>query len=248
MVQLNPEKNANSPTAMALALGFWSAVLVVFFNILSSMLMIPSWFLNPVLPWRGIESYASTFDFFQIASMIPGFLVILPFLPMMAAIHYSSQPDHKAYTMLGIAFASISVAMLGFQYYSQFTVVRYNLMSGEQPALGLFVLGNPHSFFWPLETLGYGFMSLSTLFAAFAFSRGPLERWIRALMIFNGVLGIGGMVAYPLEIPTVAVLSGLFLWTLVFPALTILLAIRFRRRMHRTVLKHDVSGNERSTA
>lgn len=235
MVQLTLDKNANSPTTITLALGFWSALLVVFFNILSSILMIPSWFLNPILPWRGIETYASTFDFFQIASMIPGFLVVLPFLPMMAAIHYSSQLDRKAYTMLGVAFASISVAMLSIQYYSQVTVVRYNLMSGEQPALGLFVLGNPHSFFWPLETLGYGFMSLSTLFATLAFSSRPLERWIQALMIFNGVLGIGGMIAYPLEIPRVAVLCGLFLWTLVFPALTILLAIYFRRRMHTIV-------------
>jgi hypothetical protein len=231
MAQLNLQKNANSSTDMTLALGFWSAVLVLFFNVLSSMLMIPSWFLNPILPWQGIESYASTFDFFQIASMVPGFLVVIPFLPMVAAIHYSSPPDRRAYTMLGVAFASIGVAMLGFQYYSQFTVVRHNLMNGQDPALGLFVLGNPHSFFWPLETLGYGFMSLSTLFAAFAFSEGSLERWIRALMIFNGVLGIGGMIAYPLEIPTVAVLCGLSLWALAFPALSILLAIRFRRRM-----------------
>jgi hypothetical protein len=146
--------------------------------------------------------------------------------------------------MLGVAFASISVAMLGFQYYSQFTVVRYNLMSGEQPALGLFVLGNPHSFFWPLETLGYGFMSLSTLFAAFAFSRGPLDHWIRALMIFNGVLGIGGMIAYPLEIPTVAVLCGLSLWTLVFPALTFLLVVSFRQRLHGCVSKRAARSTE----
>jgi hypothetical protein len=235
MARLTLDRNVNSPTALTLALGFWSAVLVTFFNVVSSILMIPSWFLNPILPWRGIESYAATFDFFQIASMIPGFLVVLPFLPMMSAIHCSSKPDHKAYTMLGVAFASLSVAMLGFQYYSQFTVVRYNLMSGEQPALGLFVLGNPHSFFWSLETLGYGFMGLSTLFAAIAFSGGSLERWIRALFIANGALGIAGIIAYSLEVPTVAVLSGLSLWTLIFPALTILLAIHFRRRMHRNV-------------
>ncbi|HLO29551.1 MAG TPA: hypothetical protein VK249_10475 [Anaerolineales bacterium] len=235
MAQLTLDKNTTSSAAVTLALGFWSAVLVIIFNVLSSILMIPSWFLYPILPWQGIESYASTFDFFQIASMIPGFLVVIPFLPMMAAVHYSSPPGRKAYSMLGVAFASIAVAMLGFQYYSQFTVVRYNLMSGEEPTLGLFVLGNPHSFFWPLETLGYGFMGLSTLFAAFAFFGGPLECWIRALFIVNGVLGIGGMIAYPLEIPTVAVLCGLSLWALIFPALTILLAIRFRRGMHRGV-------------
>jgi hypothetical protein len=235
MVQLNSEKNVNSPTSITLALGFWSAVLVVFFNLVSSILMVPSWFLSPILPWQGIESYSSSFDFFQIASMIPGFLVVVPFLPMMVAIHYSSPPDRKVYTMLAVAFASISLAMLSFQYYSQVTVVRYNLMSRDQPAIGLFVLGNPHSFFWPLETLGYGFMGFSTLFAAFAFSGGLLEHWIRTLFIINGALGIGGIIAYPLEVPTVAVLAGLFLWTLIFPALIILLAIHFKRRMYKNI-------------
>ena len=226
-----PAKIPVSPIAIPLALGFWSAVLVTIFNISSSFLMIPSWFVNPITPWRGIEAYASTFHFFQIASMLPGFLVVLPFLPMMAAIHYSSPPERKIYSMLGIAFAGISVTMLGFQYYSQFTVVQYNLTSGEQQSLGLFVLGNPHSFFWPLEALGYGFMGLSTLFAGFVFSGGVLERWIRGLFVANGVLGIAGILAYPLEVTTVAVLSGLALWTLVFPASAILLAINFRRMM-----------------
>lgn len=231
MTQQIPAKKASSLLAIPLTLGLWSATLVTFFNVVSSILMIPSWFQNPIIPWRGIESYASTFDFFQIASMIPGFLVVLPFLPMMAAIHYCSSLDRKVFSMLGVAFAGISVTMLGFQYYSQFTVVRYNLVSGEQQALGLFVLGNPHSFFWPLEALGYGFMGLSTLFAGFVFSEGSLERWIRVLFLANGLLGIGGIVAYPLEVTTVAVLSGLALWCFVFPASTILLAINFRRRL-----------------
>jgi hypothetical protein len=157
---------------------------------------------------------------------------------MMAAIHYTSPADRRAFTMVGIAFATISVSILGFQYYSQVTVVNYNIMAGGEPALGLFVLGNPHSFFWPLEILGYGFMSLATFFAAFAFTGTTLARWIRALFIANGALGIGGMVAYPLEVTTVAVLSGLALWTLVFPAATILVAISFRRSMDRQASSH----------
>jgi hypothetical protein len=231
MTQQIPARKSSSPLAIPLALGFWSAVLVTLFNISSSLLMIPSWFINPITPWRGIEAYASTFQFFQIASMLPGFLVVLPFLPMMAAIHYISPPERKVLSMLGIAFASICVAMLGFQYYSQFTVIQYNLTNGEQQGLGLFVLGNPHSFFWPLEALGYGFMGLSTLFAGPVFGKGRLERWIRGLFISNGLLGIAGIVAYPLEVTTVAVLSGLVLWTVVFPVSTILLSINFRRRM-----------------
>jgi len=232
MAQNSLEKKSTFPTTTyPLVLGFWSAVLVTLFNILSSIVMIPSWFLNPIAPWHGIEAYASTFDFFQIASMIPGFLVVLPFLPMMAAVHYSSAEDRRVYSMLGIAFAGISVAMLGFQYYSQITVVHYNLMHGEEQALGLFVLGNPHSFFWPLEALGYGFMGLSQLFAGFAFSAGAPELRIRFLFILNGFLGVAGIVAVPLEVTTVALLSGLALWTLIFPLSTILLAISFRRRL-----------------
>jgi len=217
--------------AIPLTIGFWSAVIITFFNVTSSFLMILSWSLNPITPWHEIEAYASTFDFFQIASMVPGFLVVIPFLPMMAAIHYSSPPERRILSMLGIAFAGISVAMLGFQYYSQFTVVRYNLTSGEHQALGFFVLGNPHAFFWPLEVLGYGFMSLSTLFAGFVFSTSVLQRWIRGLFVTNGVIGIAGILAYPLGISTMAFLSGLALWTLVFPASTVLLAINFKRKM-----------------
>jgi hypothetical protein len=231
MAQPTPDKNAGTSTTPTLALGFWSAVLVTFFNVVSSIMMIPSWFRNPITPWRGIETYAASFEPFQIASMLPGFLVVLPFLPLMAAIHFSSRPDRKAFSMLGIAFAAICVGMLGFQYYSQITVVRYNLTSGELQGLGLFVLGNPHSFFWPLEALGYGFMGISTLFAAFAFSGTCLERWIRTLFLAGGVLGIGGVLALPLEVTTVAILSGLALWTVVFPASTILLAVHFRQRM-----------------
>lgn len=163
--------------------------------------------------------------------MIPGFLVVLPFLPMMAAIHYTSAPDRRVFSMTGITFAAVSVGMLGFQYYSQVTVVSYNIALGEEPALGLFVLGNPHSFFWPLEVLGYGFMSLATLAAAFAFSEEPFARWIQVLFIANGALGIAGMVAYPLDVTTVAVLSGLALWTAVFPAAMVLVAASFRRRI-----------------
>jgi hypothetical protein len=175
--------------------------------------------------------------------MIPGFLGVLLFLPMVTAIYYVSSPDRKVFSMLGVVFAGISVAMLGLQYYSHVTVVRYNIMRGELEALSLFVLGNPHSFFWPLECLGYGFMSLSTLFVVFTFSRGSLERWIRFLFIANGALGIGGLVVYPLEVTIVAVLCGLSLWTVVFPSSTFLLAINFRRRIHEseTVLQMDTS-------
>jgi hypothetical protein len=231
MSQITPDKNAGTSTSPTLALGFWSAVLVTLFNITSSILMIPSWFRNPITPWRGIETYAATFDPFQIASMLPGLLVVMPFLPLMAAIHFSSRPDQKVFTMLGIAFAGISVGMLGFQYYSQITVIRYNLTSGELPSLGLFVIGNPHSFFWPIEALGYGFMGMSTLFAAFAFSGNPLARWIRFLFLTGGVLGMGGILAVPFEVTILAMLSGLALWTVVFPASTILLAINFKKRM-----------------
>jgi hypothetical protein len=74
-------------------------------------------------------------------------------------------------------------------------------------------------------------MSLSTLFAGFVFSTGVLERWIRGLFITNGVIGIAGILAYPLGLSSMAFLSGLALWTLVFPASTILLAINFKRKM-----------------
>jgi hypothetical protein len=79
-----------------------------------------------------------------------------------------------------------------------------------------------------LETLGYAFLSLATLFISPVFESGTLERWIRSLFIVSGAVGIFGVIVAPFDQPYL-IFAGLGLWSLAFPISTILLSIFFRR-------------------
>ena len=68
----------------------------------------------------------------------------------------------------------------------QLTLVRQNLYSD------VFAMDNPLSIMIVIEALGYGFMGLATLSTAFVFTNGKVEKAIRWLFIFNGILGVRG--------------------------------------------------------
>src|SRR5207245_10611521 len=84
-----------------------------------------------------------------------------------------------------------------------------------------------NSFTYSVDLLGYSFMSLSTLFAAFVF-RGPgLEKTVRWFMIANGLIlpFIALQIFYH---PLIWIAS---LWGVTLPGSTISLATLFRRKL-----------------
>ena len=125
-------------------------------------------------------------------------------------------------------------AIQSINYYVELAVISPNILIGETEGLALFVWANPYSIFIALEALGYGFMSLATLFVAPIFTKGKLERSIRWLFIVNGVIGIAGIIGYALNIGYMVILGGLLAWDILFPITTALLAVLFRR-IRRTV-------------
>jgi hypothetical protein len=56
--------------------------------------------------------------------------------------------------LLGLAFAGIYTAVLGAAYWVQLTYVPWNLLRGSTEGLTPWVMWNPASFFWPLESSG----------------------------------------------------------------------------------------------
>ena len=210
--------------------GFWSAVVVAVFNVASSILMIVSWTTTPFSKWSGIERFAESFSTFQMLSMLPGLVVVIAFIPMMAAIHYLAPRQKQIFSSIGLIFGCIGTTLLGFQYYSQLTSIRQSLLSGALDGLDLFVVGNANSVWWPIETLGYGFMGLATLFAAFVFSSQGCGGWIKRLFVANGVLSVAGLFAYPFSLGTSAILLGLLVWVVIFPISVTLIAIDMLKR------------------
>jgi hypothetical protein len=79
-----------------------------------------------------------------------------------------------------------------------------------------------------IEILGYFFMGLSMLFIAPIFQSGRLEKLIRWLFVFNGILGIGGATGFALNLDWRILIGGLILWTIVMPVTTALLAYWFK--------------------
>jgi hypothetical protein len=188
------------------SLGFWSAIIMTIAVIFS-----------------GITATTAM----KIPSLVSGIILIPIFILLMACIHEFSPADKKIYSRLGLLFTIGYAVLIGFNYYLQLTLVRKNLYTA------VFAMDDPQSIMWVIEVLGYGFMGLATLSAAFIFTNGKLEKVIRWLFIINGVLGIGGMIGYALGWSLNVLLGGLIVWDIIMPLSSLLLAVLFRRTLRK---------------
>ena len=167
----------------------------------------------------------------KIPSLLSGITLVPIFMVFMACIHEYAPSDMKFFSRLGLLFSTGYATLIGFNYYMQLTLVRQNLYSD------VFAMDNPLSIMIVIEALGYGFMGLATLSTAFVFTNGKVEKAIRWLFIFNGILGVGGIIGYALGLNMNILLGGLIVWDIIMPISSVLMAILFRR-----VLKKDIAS------
>ncbi len=213
----------------AIQLGFWSSLLTAIFTVMFAV----STFVFLAPDWKGIQSYASSFNSLQMIPVIPPIAFALTNIIVMVSLHYHVSEDRRIFTLLGIAFATIYATIICSNAYLQLFVVRLNILQGQLEGLALLAMPNLRSVFFGLEALGYGFLSVATLVVSPAFTGGRLANWIRGLFVVNGVIGIYGVIIAPLDNP-VLILAGLGLWNLVFPVSMILLCIYFKNAGRRT--------------
>jgi hypothetical protein len=188
------------------ALGFWSAVIA-----------------TVALVFSGITATTAM----KIPSLVSGLLLVPAFVVLMACVHNYAPAERKTFSRLGMLFALGYAVLIGFNYYMQLTLVRQGLYQDA------FDMSSPLSVMWVIEVLGYGFMGLATLSAAWIFRGGIMENAVRWLFVTNGVLGIGGMIGYALGWSLSLLLGGLIVWDIIMPTSTILLAILFRGSQQR---------------
>jgi hypothetical protein len=182
-------------------LGLWSAIAATILVIIA-----------------GITATASIQPF----ATIMGFLLTPSFLVVMACIHGYASESRKVFSLVGLSFTIIYATLISINYYIQLTFVNQTTFD-----VSLFSMTDPQSMMWVIEVLGYFFMGLATLFAALVFGSGRIERIIRWLFIVNGILGIGALIGYGLNVPLEIMLGGLIVWDIVMPASTALLAYLF---------------------
>ena len=157
------------------SIGRWSAILAAgfgiaysVFQIFSELRMIPHpqdmfWLFAPSLP------------------LAPSFLIA------MICLHYYVEPNIKLFTAISVAFAVLYCADVSLVYFTQLTVVLPAQLSNQINEKQV-LLFDRRTFLMAVDCLGYFFMSLSTLFAAFAFANDQRNKWLYRGLLFNGLL------------------------------------------------------------
>jgi hypothetical protein len=227
---MNAIPETTTPQKPAIILGFWSAIFASVLMILFVLTAIATSLMLPMKAWNGIQTYAENFNFLDMASFIPAFFLAPTMVILIACINAIASESKKIFSQIGLAFAIVYATIIPTNYYLQLFVVRLNLQDGTLEGLSILAQPNLHSIFFALETLGYGFLSLATLFVSLVFTSGKLEVWMRTLFIVSGAVGIFGVLIAPFDQPYL-IFAGLGIWSLAFPISTILLSIFFRRSL-----------------
>jgi hypothetical protein len=189
--------------------GFWSAFAVAFFYSAWDVGFVASFFLK--FPWDLILQWAPS-------AFIPAAWVVL-----MVSVDRWAPEERRVLSEVAVAFGVVYAALSTSTYFLQLTVAIPKEVMGAGSQLGPLLWEQPRSLPYATDILGYTFMSLSALFAAFVFTRQGRERSVRWALIVSGlpafVLPIQ-MFWLPAEIAAAPTLVG-------FPAVGILLARLF---------------------
>ena len=170
-----------------LRLGFYSAVLLTVFTVISfvlGMMAVPP--AGPYCPGDCMEyPYLNSLDHYphDYYWMYVSVFQLMIYLVFMISVYFAAPPEKKIYGFIGVALAIITVMVLLADYFVQFTVVPVSLMKGETDGIALLTQYNGNGLFIALEELGYILMGLSFLCMAPLFSKAnKLELALRRIL------------------------------------------------------------------
>jgi len=203
--------------------GYWSAFLASLFSIIYIFGQLAEW-LNLLGSGGGPENASTPLGL--IVLLTPSLLLGSSFAVLMISVHYYAPEDKKIWSHAGVIFATIYTVLISINYFVQLTLVVPHLLRGETASIRFLLFTPFDSFLYCVDILGYSFMSLSTLFAAFVFTGEGLEKTARRFLIANGLI-LPFIALQNYYHPMIWVAS---LWAITFPGSTISLAMLFRRK------------------
>jgi hypothetical protein len=208
----------------ARTVGFWAAVCCAGFSLAYIVAQLFEW--AGLLGSSGGPESASTA--LGIAILLTPSLLLGPsFVVLMAALHIAAPPEGKVFSLAGLAFAAMYATLTGLVYFVQLTFVGPRIAAGDTAGIELLLFVPYKSFLFAIDLLGYSLMSLATLIAAFALPPEPASRWARWAMIANGL--ILPFLAFQMFVPVLIWPAAA--WAIAFPAMAVLLAAMFRKRI-----------------
>ncbi len=167
------------------AVGFWSAVLATAFSITYVVGQLAEW--TGLLGSQGGPESGSTL-LGLVVLLTPSLFLGSSFLVLVVSIHQLAPPDRRIWSHAAVVFATAYAVLVSTVYFVQLTLVAPRIARGRIEGIEAFLFVPFDSFLYAVDILGYSFMSLATLFAAFVFTGRGLERIARNLLIANGLL------------------------------------------------------------
>ena len=214
---------AYSPiSSTARSAGFWSAVLATAFSIMYIVAQLAEW-----AGWLGSKGgpESSSTPLGIVLLLTPSLFLGPAFLVLIVAIHQLALPERRIWSQAAIAFATVYTALISINYFVQLAWVGPRLGAGRTEGLEPFLFTPFDSFLYAVDILGYSFMSVATLLAAFVFTGAGLNRIVRWFLIANGLL-IPFIALQMYFHPLIWIAA---LWAITFPGSTWSLAVLFRR-------------------
>lgn len=198
----------------------WSAISSAFFAI--------AYVVGQLLEWQGAlgsgggpEGVSTPTGI--VILLLPSLLLAPAFVVMMAALHSMAPPAKGALSQSALAFATIYATLVSLVYFVQLTLVAPRMLANDMQEIEFLKFVPYRSFLFAVDLLGYSFMSLSTLFGAFALPDLRHRGLAQAFMIANGLLL--PFLAFQMLAPSL--IWGGALWAITFPAASISIAIVF---------------------
>ena len=206
-------------------LGFWSAVLASVFSLAYDIGQIAEW-LGLMGSGGGPENDSTWYGL--VVLLVPSLFLGISFVVMMGSVHRHAPADRKIWSQTGLVFATMYGTLICMNYFVQLTLVAPAIYRGDiSDSVRPFLFNVFNSFTYSVDLLGYSFMSLSTLFAAFVFIGPGLEKKVRWFLIANGLI----MPFIALQTFYHPLIWGASLWAITLPGATISLAVLFRRKL-----------------
>lgn len=202
--------------------GFWAACLCALFAIAYIFAQLFEWW--GALGSRGGPESSST-PFGLALLLTPSLLLGSAFLVLMAALHRVAPPPRSVFSQTALAFATAYATLTGLVYFVQLTLVAPRLSAGDTADIAVFLFTPYRSFLFAVDLLGYSFMSIATLFGAFALPATAAARGAKIAMLANGLLV--PFLAFQMYWPDLIYAASL--WAVTFPVAMILLAALFRQ-------------------
>jgi hypothetical protein len=156
-------------------IGYWSAILSIFFALAYSVPQI----------FSELKLIPHPQDLIWL--FVPSLFLAPAFMITMICIHYYISAALRIWTAIAMAFAVLYTICATIVYFTQLTVVIPQLLTAQIDETHVLAF-HRRSFLMAVDCLGYFFMSLSTLFAAFAFATDESNKWLYRGMLYNGML------------------------------------------------------------